>query len=1062
MKTAILPKLVLLFTLFVHYSLWGQLELIHTNGPEGAGIGYIESDGEYAFFADQFFLYRTQDGITWEKLPHAEIWPMAGSPGFIAAYQYMGWSNSKYPVRFVISKDHGLTWQERTLPPVSSVSPDRFVVCSHGIYLPQANDQLIFRSDDEGTTWHSITLPVGVGGWVVTVEDRLFVRSATQIFELDPITETWSEFTSTLPAGIITNGLIKRGTVWMAATTKSIFISEDDGVSWELVLTSSFDFMASLFHTEKWTCIFNKSGSIYCTEDGGETWVEFDLMDSAQPNFYSANALKGFVLIPTYDSGVLRFDPEQLVLDPANSGLQSGAIYDLERGAGEVWATTANGIYNYKTDNGLWTIKLPLQSTTPLVKVARDESGVIAAYAELGTFVLLSYDDGTTWDSIDVISEPWFFGFIVDMGWHEGILYVYFDFDKAIKLDPNTLESVEITTHRYPCLFQGVYYAVTYDQKLVTSSNLDGVWLEGGNYPSGLLRVYTAGDRLFGLVVNSDITSLYTSENGIDWFYANDGLPQIDISEIFDHVFRGDAWKIGDFYCFFYPGNGLYQSIDQCQTWQFLGADHSSDIIFLDTVFYLGEFGGGVFRSNTTLPYVGLASGTVYVDENFNGVFDSGEKQIQHARVDVYETNPQYPVRFASTKGDGGYSVSVSTNAENTLRVYDKWKYTQSIVPEEYVIHESSDTLDFGVQFIPDIIDVALYGAFVGPLRSGFHSTLALTYINEGTTVVSGEIGMKLDPFFEYVNAKPAPSKVIGLDSLVWEYKDLELFAKQYIKIEGYVPASALNGQLITVSGVIYPLQEDADISDNIVFLRQDVVGSYDPNDKSVLPVEGLTKEQIANGEELEYTIRFQNTGNYYAERVRITDQLDTALNIQSIRFIDASHDVTSFDLLPDRWLHIVFDQIILPDSNENELESHGFVRFAIQRNTPINPDDKIDNQALIYFDFNDPIVTNTVTTELYDPTVAIEFPEFSKHTGSLLIIYPNPTNTQCTVWTKGLMSGPGQLLVSGMDGALVSVANLMDCAEPNLLSTARFVPGQYIIELKNDSGKMWGKLVVE
>jgi uncharacterized repeat protein (TIGR01451 family) len=53
------------------------------------------------------------------------------------------------------------------------------------------------------------------------------------------------------------------------------------------------------------------------------------------------------------------------------------------------------------------------------------------------------------------------------------------------------------------------------------------------------------------------------------------------------------------------------------------------------------------------------------------------------------------------------------------------------------------------------------------------------------------------------------------------------------------------------------------------------VVCAYDPNDKYAEPA-GYTEEHfITADQEIEYRIRFQNTGNLPAENIFIEDQLD-------------------------------------------------------------------------------------------------------------------------------------------------------------------------------------------
>lgn len=1056
-----LIQITILFVFIVRPG-WSQLEAQHTNGPDGAAISVIVSDGEYAFYGDEFFLYRTSDGKNWEKLPYPEMYPMAGSPGLIAAFQHKGWGDSQYPERFVVSKDHGATWQEGTNPELPGVSYDRMVVCSHGIYIPQANDQVVWRSDDEGISWHAIDLPEGVGGWVKAVDDRLLMRSGTQIFELDPQAETWSEFSSAMPGGSMPHSLAYTGSVWFAATTASVFKSEDDGSTWEKVLDhNTKELYSDLLWTGQWICIADKYGKFYCSKDLGQNWSEFQETMSFNYILQGMSQLKDFILIPTYDQGVFRFDPENWTISAGHSGLGSAVIYDLEQDNGIVWAATGIGISSFDVESEVWSNVLDLYPDYQLIKVVSDGKGRLATAGQLNRFVLLSSDYGATWDSIDV-SDPWGPWLIVDIQWHNEQLYVFFEGPSVVRLDPNTLGFVPVDVPKYPCFFQGNYWAVSPDGKVMSCSSLEGSWQEFENVPEGLLRLYTAGDKMLAITIQNEFSALYVTENGVDWYYANDGLPQIYISELFDNVFKGDAWRIGTFYYFYFPGAGLFQSMDECQTWHLLGAKNTADLIFQDSLFYMGGFGGGVWRSGSSWPFLGTANGFAYIDKNANGEFDAPDQYASYVRVEVYEENGSYPVWSVNTKANGSYLLPITTGEINTVRPVGPGKYIQNILPIEYTIQESTDSLDFAIQLQPDITDMSISMTVVGPLRPGFESLVFISCKNEGTIPASGEIGIKLDPSFQYVNASPAPTKFIGGDSLVWSFQDLPVWSSMSIHLTGLVATSATIGQIMTFSGIVLPSQIDADLADNSDYIRQAVVASYDPNDKAVAPEQGLTKAQIESGDELIYTIRFQNTGNFYAERVRIMDQLDTALNMQTLRFLNASHDVTAFDLLPNRWLQIVFDQIMLPDSNENELESHGFVRFAIQRNKQYNPDISVPNEARIYFDYNDPILTNTVLSELYDPTVSIDWPQPDPSEGRLLILYPNPAHGHSSVWTNGLLQGGGTLRILNMKGDLVLTKHLADCADPVHVPLQGFSAGTYLLEIDNGHKSMYGKLVVQ
>jgi hypothetical protein len=111
----------------------------------------------------------------------------------------------------------------------------------------------------------------------------------------------------------------------------------------------------------------------------------------------------------------------------------------------------------------------------------------------------------------------------------------------------------------------------------------------------------------------------------------------------------------------------------------------------------------------------------------------------------------------------------------------------------------------------------------------------------------------------------------------------------------------------------------------------------------------------------MEYVIRFQNTGTDTAFTVKVLDTLDTDLDIFSVRSGVSSHNY-SFRMHGPRVLEWTFYNIKLPDSTTNEPASHGFVTFTVNQVKNLPDGTEINNRVGIYFDYNDPIITNTTS----------------------------------------------------------------------------------------------------
>jgi uncharacterized repeat protein (TIGR01451 family) len=180
--------------------------------------------------------------------------------------------------------------------------------------------------------------------------------------------------------------------------------------------------------------------------------------------------------------------------------------------------------------------------------------------------------------------------------------------------------------------------------------------------------------------------------------------------------------------------------------------------------------------------------------------------------------------------------------------------------------------------------------------------------------------------------------------------------------------SSGVSGWIENYSFINQSYSYDLD-SDFEVFCGK-ILGSYDPNDKLVSPVGFTDKHITPPNTPLEYTVRFQNTGTAPAFNVVILDTLSQHLDMNTFEVLSVSH---SYELIilgdESPVLKWVFKDINLPDSTINEPASHGFVRYKILPKTDTPLGSEIKNFADIYFDYNDPIRTNTTlnTIDIYE-----------------------------------------------------------------------------------------------
>ena len=136
---------------------------------------------------------------------------------------------------------------------------------------------------------------------------------------------------------------------------------------------------------------------------------------------------------------------------------------------------------------------------------------------------------------------------------------------------------------------------------------------------------------------------------------------------------------------------------------------------------------------------------------------------------------------------------------------------------------------------------------------------------------------------------------------------------------------------------------------------------SWDPNDIQGLP----SRPYIHPGEELQFTIRFENvaTATAEAETVVVTMTLDSNLDWSTLEMLGTSH-LNKLQLRADeeqRTLVWTFSNIHLPP-NRNPPEGEGWIRFKVRPQADLRSGTTLTAQAVIVFDMNPPIWTNVVT----------------------------------------------------------------------------------------------------
>jgi len=244
----------------------------------------------------------------------------------------------------------------------------------------------------------------------------------------------------------------------------------------------------------------------------------------------------------------------------------------------------------------------------------------------------------------------------------------------------------------------------------------------------------------------------------------------------------------------------------------------------------------------------------------------------------------------------------------------------------------------------------------------------------------------------------------------------------------------------------INPIAGDITEEDNTLTLEQTVVGSYDPNDISVLEGEEILIEDT--DKYLHYLIRFQNTGTASAINVKVDHMLDDKLDWSTMQIDNLSH-TGRVEITDQTDVSFVFDDINLPDITNDEPNSHGFIAFKIKPKSNVVVGDIISGVADIYFDFNPAIITNTVNTEIVEPLSVDDF-NFND-----VKLFPNPAKDKLEVTSNQIIDKLTIVDINGRELNSIKITTTDYSLDVSDLSN-----GVYFLEIQSGDSKMTKKFI--
>ncbi|MFY7965034.1 MAG: DUF7619 domain-containing protein [Chitinophagaceae bacterium] len=378
-------------------------------------------------------------------------------------------------------------------------------------------------------------------------------------------------------------------------------------------------------------------------------------------------------------------------------------------------------------------------------------------------------------------------------------------------------------------------------------------------------------------------------------------------------------------------------------------------------------------------------SSNIYYDYNNNNSKDSNEPFATNIGVRLSSFNR------TTTNSNGAFTIYADTIGIQTLTVTAPRFYTA--VPNNINInligYDTSVTLPniaLQVTTLKDSLSTKIT-PINWAARPGFVYPYLVQYKNVGSTTINATASLlynnallNYDSSSNSAVANTGSQLNLALNSFAPGQEHSYI---AYFKVK---PSGSLLGQILKIYSNIAGGAATATDSTAII-----IGGSYDPNDKLSTPQ--LSTSQVSEGQFINYTIRFQNTGTDTAFTVVIADTLNSLLQANTFEFLGSSHACKT--TIQDNKLYFEFRNILLPDSNVNLIASNGFVNFRIKPVSSVVLNTVIPNKGAIYFDYNEPIITNTATTTIRNTILPTHLLGFSAalHSNKTVLLYWNTTN---------------------------------------------------------------------
>ncbi|TXF88307.1 T9SS type A sorting domain-containing protein [Neolewinella aurantiaca] len=971
--------------------------------------------------------------------------------------------------QILTTNNGGAAWRHVTLSP--SINSLYRGMIYNGETILYRSSQQTYVSYDGGVNWTSLlnNFPA-IPGVFYSKDGTLYVTTTNgKLFRSDdPQNEGWEESPFPLASSSSSVDLMVSGdTLLTAVFNGPVYYSHDGGQSWaEATGVTEFDPNYEGFWQSGDTFYTTNDGDLYHSLDGGITWAATtgnrDYLSDVQP------VENGLMLIRS--SKVYLSEDEGLTLTEKITGFDGSTIYN--------WQAQGNGITYFDEDGHLFhatlndrifstdsSLEFQLTRMDEMLAAPDDYVYYVGEYfstSQTSNVVRIS-PSGEQTEIYTANNQPWLASDHLEYA-DEKLFYFGNAGMRAFSADHGETwnQPTDLNTRGYSdyARFGNAVFTITgnlierkldgEDEWVDVSSESPMAGIDLGTR-SNACRLISTNEALFALLSPGEQESyrIFVSNDGGDtWQETATSLPEIIYPVNNAPPGVKEIVSIGGYHIMAARDVGVAVSADQGLSWTIyndgLPTDRVEELQIVNGVVVISTYRNGFWQLNPANIQLRGVAGMVYFDENRNGAADADEPGIPNVKM-LLENGED----LAFTDNTGNYKMLFRNDGA----------FGPEIDNPYFVVEPASRNTsdggpqDFGLQLTEDVNDLKVSLTTDNVHRPGFSNRYYVRY--ENLAAASGEVSLTVmfDPLLIYDGASLAPDEVVG-NTLTFNLGELAPLATGQIVLDFTVPRTAVLGTVISSVATISSA-EDTEFApeDNTSELTDALVGSYDPNDITVDETI-LAPSMASAGQVLNYRIRFQNTGTYPAETVVVRNDIDPGLLLGSIKDIATSHSY-EIEVENDRTLAFVFNNIMLADSSRDEAASHGYITYSILVDEDVAVGDSILNQAAIYFDYNDPIITNEVAT-------VIEIPIATRDPAVQLagLLYPNPIRRGESLSFR-IDSPAGTLTVCDQLGRRVKHLSVF---HPNTqqLTTRDWEPGVYFINFASSAGRAGMKVIVK